>query len=389
MPCSNAKAPDSFCPGVVTLSVRTAWDLWLQAMAFPPGSEIIVSSVTIPEMARIIELNGLVVVPVDVDPNTLAPDPLEIEGAITDRTRAILVAHLFGVRLDLGPVADIASRHDLLLVEDCAQAYIGPTWTGTTAADVSLFSFGPIKTQTTLGGGLVRLRDLAIREKMLRIADGYRRQTRLAFVTRVMKYAYFKFLTSRIMYGIVASLCTLFGRDLDSLVRRSVRNFSGDQLLAPVRRRPSAPLVRLLLSRLRRFDADRLRERARRGEQLQLRLQCWVTMPGEAAAENTYWLFPIIFNESAPLIDRLRSSGYDASRNHSLVDLQTVARQSSSAFNSDSWLSQTVFLPCYPEMPIPELERIAEIVLSEIASRPRPHFQKIQALGPTVASVEE
>ena len=38
------------CPGMVTLSVRTAWDLWLQAMAFPPGSEIIVSSVTIPEM---------------------------------------------------------------------------------------------------------------------------------------------------------------------------------------------------------------------------------------------------------------------------------------------------------------------------------------------------
>ena len=174
---------------------------------------------------------------------------------------------------------------------------------------MSLFSFGPIKTQTALGGGLVRLRDLAVREKMLRIADGYRRQTRLAFVARVMKYAYFKFLTSRTMYGVIASLCALFGRDLDSLVRRSVRNFSGDQLLAPIRRRPSAPLVRLLLSRLRRFDADSLRERTERGEQLQLRLQCGVTMPGEAAAENTYWLFPITFDESAPLIDHLRAAG--------------------------------------------------------------------------------
>ena len=52
--------------------MRTAWDLWLQAMAFPRGSEIIVSSITIPEMARIIELAGLVVVPVPVDPLTLA-----------------------------------------------------------------------------------------------------------------------------------------------------------------------------------------------------------------------------------------------------------------------------------------------------------------------------
>jgi len=388
-PCNVQTDGSQVCPGLVALSVRTAWDLWLQAMAFPPGSEIIVSSVTIPDMARIIELNGLVVVPVGVDPHTLAPNPHEIEQAITERTQAILIAHLFGTRLDLSLVDDIARRHGLWLVEDCAQAYVGPTWTGTPAADVSLFSFGPIKTQTALGGALVRLRDSTVREKMLRIASDYPRQTRLSFLARVVKYACFKWLTLRPTYRIVASLCALCGRELDSLVRQSVRNFPGDQLLAAIRRRPSASLVRLLCSRTRRFDAASLRQRAARGEHLQFRLRGVVTIPGEAAEENSYWLFAITCDEPAPLIQLLQANGFDASSNHSLAVLQSSSALNSSAFDPDTWLSQTVFLPCYPEMPAAEIDRLAGVVLSTVTFSRSARYQQIQVLSPTIAAVKE
>jgi dTDP-4-amino-4,6-dideoxygalactose transaminase len=361
---ATPRGANTTCDGVVALSVRTAWDLWLQAMAFPRGSEIILSSITIPEMARIVELNGLVVVPVPVDPQTLAPDAAQIEQAISERTRAVLVAHLFGTRIDLSAVAEVARRHNVWLVEDCAQAYAGPTWTGSSAADVSLFSFGPIKTQTALGGALVALRDAAVREKMLDLAGGYRRQSRLSFAARVLKYACFKFLTLRLTYRLVAWLCSRRGRDLDVVVRQSVRNFGTDELLAAIRKRPSSPLVRLLARRVRRFDQNALGRRAARGRQLRDRLNGVAAIPGEATPDNVCWLFPMLSGETTSLIATLRQSGFDASRNHSLAVIEPTSGFASSPFDGvDDWLWRTVFLPCYAEMPENEIDRLAVCVL--------------------------
>ena len=86
---------------LVSLSVRTGWDLFLGALALPPGSEIIMSAVTIPDMARIVEQHCLVPVPIDVDAGRLEPDLDQLEDSISPRTRAILVAHLFGSRIDM------------------------------------------------------------------------------------------------------------------------------------------------------------------------------------------------------------------------------------------------------------------------------------------------
>src|SRR5215207_2374437 len=77
-------------------------------------------------MVRIISEHGLRAVPVDIDPETLAPLPCMLQAALTPRTRIVLVAHLFGGRMDLGVVAKFARERGLFLVEDCAQAFQGP-----------------------------------------------------------------------------------------------------------------------------------------------------------------------------------------------------------------------------------------------------------------------
>lgn len=90
------------------LSVRTAFDLYLKALALPRGSRIVCSALTIPDMVKIFLEHGLVPLPVDLDPNTLAPDPgaleSEVEKASGDRAegsgtvRAVYVAHVFGAQ---------------------------------------------------------------------------------------------------------------------------------------------------------------------------------------------------------------------------------------------------------------------------------------------------
>jgi dTDP-4-amino-4,6-dideoxygalactose transaminase len=77
------------------LSVRSAWDLFLSAARFPPGSEVLMSAVTIPDMATIVRHHGLTPVPLDLDFETMLPGAEQIRSATTPRTKAVLVAHLF------------------------------------------------------------------------------------------------------------------------------------------------------------------------------------------------------------------------------------------------------------------------------------------------------
>ncbi|CAN5838156.1 hypothetical protein BH18ACT11_BH18ACT11_03570 [soil metagenome] len=85
--------------GLVCYSVRSGWDLWLGAKDLRAGDEVLVSAVTHPDMVRIVRAHGLRAVPVDIDPETLAPRPCMLEAALTSRTRVVLVAHLFGGRI--------------------------------------------------------------------------------------------------------------------------------------------------------------------------------------------------------------------------------------------------------------------------------------------------
>ncbi|TMI03484.1 MAG: DegT/DnrJ/EryC1/StrS aminotransferase family protein, partial [Betaproteobacteria bacterium] len=111
---------------------------------------------------------------------------------VTARTRAIVVAHLFGSRMAMEPISAAARRHELLVIEDCAQAFAADGYRGSAQSDVSLFSFGPIKTSTALGGALLRVSDAGLRTAMLARQRKYPGQRRAAYVRKLMKCAALK-----------------------------------------------------------------------------------------------------------------------------------------------------------------------------------------------------
>src|SRR5690348_5273343 len=135
---------------------RMALYFILKAMDFPPGSEIIVPAFTfwvVPEIARVA---GLTVVFADIDPATFTLSPQAVEKAITPKTRAVLPTHLYGLPCDMDPILEIARRHDLKVIEDCAHS-LGATYKGKmvgTQGDGSFFSFQAFKPLNTYGGGL-------------------------------------------------------------------------------------------------------------------------------------------------------------------------------------------------------------------------------------------
>jgi dTDP-4-amino-4,6-dideoxygalactose transaminase len=356
---------------IACLSVRSGFDLSLSALALPPGEEVLVSAVTIPDMLEIIRAHGLRAVPVDLEPATMVPRLDVLNRAITPATRAILAAHLFGGRIELERISAIAREHGLLLFEDCAQAYCGPAYRGHPRADVSMFSFGPIKTATALGGAIIRVRDAALRQAMRTRQAAYPVQSRLALLRRIGKYACLKRLSTPIAFGLLVSACLAAGLDLDRLLNGSVRGFAQGDLLSQLRRRPSAALLALLERRLRRFDVERLEARIAASRAIIERLSDAAGFPAAAAAEHCHWVTPIRVDEPRRLILALREAGFDATQGRSLCVVPAPAdRPELDPRAARDTMAGIVFLPCYPEMPPAAVERLIR-VLAGFARAPR------------------
>lgn len=141
----------------------------LRALGVGPGHEVIMPAMTFIATALAISLTGAKPILADVDPETALIDPEKIEAAITPRTRAILPVHLYGQCADMTAIGDIARRHNLLVVEDAAQAH-GATWKGRKAGSMShagCFSFYPGKNLGAYGdGGLITTNDTALAERL-------------------------------------------------------------------------------------------------------------------------------------------------------------------------------------------------------------------------------
>jgi dTDP-4-amino-4,6-dideoxygalactose transaminase len=145
-----------------------ALHLALWACGLGQDAEVITVSHTAVATVAAIELAGARPVFVDIDPDSYTMDASQIEAAITPRTRAILPVHLYGQAADLAPLLDIARRHGLRLIEDCAQAH-GTTYQGRRVGaigDVGCFSFYPTKNLGAYGdGGLIVTNDSALAER--------------------------------------------------------------------------------------------------------------------------------------------------------------------------------------------------------------------------------
>ncbi|MDR9779620.1 DegT/DnrJ/EryC1/StrS family aminotransferase [Rhizobium redzepovicii] len=134
-----------------------ALDAGMMALGLEEGSEVILPSFTIISCAAAIVRAGCVPVAVDSDPLTWNIDPTQIEAAITPKTRAIMVVHIYGLPCDMAAINEIARRHNLKIIEDAAEMH-GQTYNGQPCGsfgDVSIFSFYPNKHITTGEGGMI------------------------------------------------------------------------------------------------------------------------------------------------------------------------------------------------------------------------------------------
>lgn len=151
---------------IATSSGTTALHVALLAVDVGPGDEVITSPFTFIASANSILFTGAKPVFVDIDPQTFNIDVGQIEAAVTEKTKAIMPVHLFGLPCDMDPIMALAEKYGLAVIEDACQAH-GAAYHGRPAGSfgIGAFSFYPTKNIAAAEGGMITTNDARIDEK--------------------------------------------------------------------------------------------------------------------------------------------------------------------------------------------------------------------------------
>ncbi len=297
--------------------------LALRALGIEAGDEVITTPFTFIATAEVAGLLGAVPVFVDIDPKTFNLDPARLESAVTAKTRAIIPVHLFGQPCDMDPILDVARRHGLKVIEDCAQAF-GARYKGRlvgTLGHAGCTSFFPSKNLACYGdGGMVITAD-AETDAALRVLRNHGSAARYYHST----------------LG--------YNSRLDEL---------------------QAAIVRV---KLRRIDA--LNEGRRRAAALYRKFirRTGVALPCEAeGCRHVYHQFTLLTDERDRLQEALTKAGI-ASAVYYPVPLhrQEVFRGSAACRHGDLPASEdaarrVLSLPIFPEITEEEIQRISDVI---------------------------
>jgi len=312
---SGAPAATSVANGTVALHLA------LVALGIGPGDEVIVPSFTYIASVNTILQAGATPVYADSLEATLQVDPAAIRRAVTPRTRAVMAVHLYGHPCEMDAIVGICRDHDLLLVEDCAEAF-GSRWKGRhvgTFGDAATFSFFGNKTITTGEGGMVVARDPAVMARARHLKSQGQSPTR-EYWHDVLAYNYR-------MTNIEAAI----GLSQIELA---------DEILAGKRRIAAAYRAGLAGLPLRTHDPV-----------------------GEI--DHSYWMCSVILNEPAarePLRDHLRQCGVDTRPFFPPAHLMPHSRADGSFPVAASLSQRGINLPSFPALTAAQIDYICRTI---------------------------
>ena len=153
--------------GVAVANGSAALDIAIQALNISKGDEVIMPDFTILSPAASIVRQGATPVLVDSNPDTWNMNISQVEKKITSKTKAIVVVHIYGLPVEMGPLLELAKTYRLKIVEDAAEMH-GQTYCGKKCGsfgDISIFSFYPNKHITTGEGGMLLTDDASLAER--------------------------------------------------------------------------------------------------------------------------------------------------------------------------------------------------------------------------------
>lgn len=188
---------------VAVASARSGLYLGIKALRIPEGSEIIMPAYTFFGLPLVLTACNLKPVFVDISSDSYNIDPGLIEKEITDRTRALLITHMFGQPCDMDRIMDIVKKYRLLLIEDCAHSFGAEYRDGKVGSfgDFSIFSFNMGKNIPCFGGGMVGTNNRSLYDTLKEKVSTHPTQKKTALLKNILKTSLIYAFTKRYSFS--------------------------------------------------------------------------------------------------------------------------------------------------------------------------------------------
>lgn len=357
---------------LVTICVRSALDLLFQALNYPPGTEVLMSAMNIPDMVKVVRYHGLVPVPIDVDLLTLKPKMDVLEKSITKNTKAIILAWVYGSYNYAEEIYKLCREKGLFIIEDCAETFFDTKYNGSPLADVSLFSFGTIKLNTALGGGLAVIRNNEVLARKAKyILSKYPVESKTFFLKRVLKaIPLLLALNNTTLNGYGRQFFNAVGLEYKERAISLVRGFNPDEdFLMTFRKQLPEAMVYFLYLRLKSYDKAEFQRGTKNQLEGQKILQSnGIIVPGSDSDLKFYWLYPIIVPDRELCYKILNKKGIDIYLG--ATQLKPVVTPIGSKYDvakeTNEFFEKIIYLPIHKLVPLPAIQRICREVIQTV-----------------------
>lgn len=309
---------------IATSNGTTALHLALLAAGIKKGDEVIVPTLTFISTANAVRYTGAKPIFIDSQSDSWNIDPSLIEESITKRTKAIIPVHLFGLPADMDPIMQISKRHNLIVIEDAAEAQ-GALYKGKPVGSIGhmgTFSFYGNKIITTGEGGMVLTKNKKIQEKIRVLRDHGMSKTK-RYVHEVLGYNY---RLTNIQAALGVAQMEKINKIIDIKIKIANRYISGlkdcKNIHLPIK--PN-----------------------------------W--------AKNVFWLFSIILKgddhfKRDRLIEELRYNGIDSRPMFPSIHTQPIYNTSDKLPIAERLSKNGISLPSSPSLKLSEIDKIISII---------------------------
>jgi len=333
-----------------------------------PGDEVILSPNTIADVINMVIVSGGKPVFCDIEPSTGNIDPERVEACLTPRTRAVFATHLYGLVAPMQRLRDICAKHQLLLIEDAAQAF-GAKQDGINVGALSeagIFSFGMAKNLMSFWGGMIVTNNDELARNIRNIIDGWPVISRKKLAKKVFSCFVKDVATLNIVFGPllfplfrmayrnnISSITRLMESELD-LSRKEHFPTAYEEQLSPLQ-------AKIALSKLYRVEDDfshRLAcarlyyEGLKDIEQLTL-------PPMLENGSHVYNYYPIGCDERTAFRQYLLEQRRDIALQHikNTADLSAFKDFYRDCPHTRKWAMRTLMFPNYSRYPLSEVEK--------------------------------
>ncbi len=349
-------------------SGREALLALLRSLQFEQGAEIIIQGYTCVALPNAIHTAGYTPVYVDIDKETLNLDPDALLGRISNRTRAILCQHTFGIPANTGRLKEICTERNLILIEDCAHVLpdaSGPEEIGT-KADYLLFSLNRDKALSGITGGVIVDRN-QVRSDALREEEENATPLSRMTMYRLLFYAplYYK---SRFVYGLfhlgkmILVLCSKLGLLLPVLSKEEKQGEMSP--LIHQMPEPCATLARVQWQHLQQINDHR---RARTAQYLSAASEKGWNVPQEVTSHLPLQKFPLLIENPDDMREKLKKKGIylDDGWTGAVVCPRTVDQEATnyiagSCPHAEQVARSILTLPTHPTMTKKQVKKLLE-----------------------------